>query len=58
LKEAKQLEEQEKAERRQKAENLRNSILNDKKVFGEVEIDKRTRQRIYDNIAKPVYTDP
>ena len=33
-------------------------LSSDKKVFGEIEVDKTTRQRIYDNIAKPVYKDP
>jgi hypothetical protein len=48
----------EQQERKQKAEALKNSILTDKKVFGEVEVDKNTRQRILDNIMKPVYKDP
>lgn len=58
IKEAQEQEETAKKERRQQAEALRTSILTDKKVFGEVEIDKKTRQRIYENIAKPVFKDP
>lgn len=58
IKEAQEQEEAAKKERRQQAEALKTSILNDKKVFGEIEIDKNTRQRIYDNIAKPVFKDP
>lgn len=58
IKEAKEQEEEAKKERQQQAEALKNSILTDKKVFGEVELDKKTRQRIYDNIAKPVFKDP
>ena len=27
-------------------------------MFGDLSIDKSTRQKIYDNIAKPVYKDP
>ena len=50
--------EQEEKERREQAEKLKSSILNDKDVFGDLSIDKSTRQRIYDNIAKPVYKDP
>lgn len=50
--------EQEEKEREEQAEELKSSILNDKDVFGDLSIDKSTRQKIYDNIAKPVYKDP
>ena len=50
--------EQEVKERREQAEKLKTSILNDKEVFGDLSVDKSTRQRIYDNISKPVYKDP
>lgn len=56
--EAKKEEEAEIAERKKQAEELKTSILNDKKVFGEIELDKATRQKVYDNLAKPVYKDP
>nr|DAI06264.1 MAG TPA: hypothetical protein [Crassvirales sp.] len=56
--EAKSEAEQEEKERREQAEKLKSSILNGKDVFGDLSIDKPTRQRIYDNIAKPVYKDP
>ena len=58
IKEAQEQEEATKKERRQQAEALKTSILNDKQVFGEIEVDKKTRQRIYENIAKPVFKDP
>lgn len=58
IKEAQEQEEATKKERRQQAEALKTSILTDKKVFGEIEVDKKTRQRIYENIAKPVFKDP
>ena len=45
-------------ERKEQADKLKTSILNDKKVFGDIEVDKATRQRVYDNIAKPIYKDP
>ena len=51
-------EEAEIAKRKEQAEKLKASILTDKKVFGEIEVDKATRQKIYDNLAKPVYKDP
>ena len=56
--EAKSEAEQEEKERKEQAEKLKSSILNDKDVFGDLSIDKLTRQKIYDNIAKPVYKDP
>lgn len=45
-------------DRKKQAEDLKNSILNDSKVFGELEVDKVTRKKIFDTIAKPVYKDP
>ena len=56
--EAKSEAEQEEKERKGQDEKLKSSILNDKDVFGDLSIDKSTRQKIYDNIAKPVYKDP
>lgn len=58
VEDAKKEEEAEVEKRKELATQLKNSILTDKKVFGEIEVDKATRQRIYDNIAKPVYKDP
>ena len=55
---AKSETEQEERERKEQAEKLKSSILNDKDVFGDLSVDKSTRQKIYDNIAKPVYKDP
>ena len=37
---------------------MKKSILEDKEVFGDIQLDKSTRQKIYDNISKPVYKDP
>lgn len=56
--EAKSEAEQEEQERKEQAEKLKSSILSDKDVFGDLSVDKSTRQKIYDNIAKPVYKDP
>lgn len=50
--------EQEEQNRKEQAEKLKTSILNDTSVFGDLSIDKKTRQQIYDNISKPVYKDP
>lgn len=49
---------EEEKERKEQAEKLKSSILNDKDVFGDLSVDKSTRQKVYDNIAKPVYKDP
>ena len=58
INDAKSEAEQEERERKEQAEKLKSSILNDKDVFGDLSVDKSTRQKIYDNIAKPVYKDP
>lgn len=55
---AKSEAEEEEKEKKEQAEKLKSSILNDKDVFGDLSVDKSTRQKIYDNIAKPVYKDP
>lgn len=56
--EAKAEREEEEKERKFQAENLRKSIFEEKHLMGELELDKNTRQRIFDNISKPVYKDP
>ena len=58
INDAKSEVEQEENERKEQAEKLKSSILNDKDVFGDLSVDKSTRQKVYDNIAKPVYKDP
>lgn len=58
INEAKVEAEQEEQERKEQAEKLKSSILNDKDIFGDLSIDKSTRQKIFDNIARPIYKDP
>ena len=58
VEEAKKAEEEEIKERKKDAETLKKSILEEEKVFGELQIDKATRQKVFDNISKPVYKDP
>ena len=58
IKEGKEAAALEAKKEKEQAEELKKSILTEKKVFGDIEIDKNTRQRVYDNIAKPVYKDP
>lgn len=56
--EAKAEKEKEERELKEQAEALKKSILSDKKPFGELDLDKNTRQRVFDAISKPVFTDP
>ena len=58
VKEAKEEKANEEKELREQAEALKESILSDKKPFGDLELDKNTRQRVFDAISKPVFTDP
>jgi uncharacterized membrane protein len=58
IKEAKEEERKAKQERKNQADKLKKSILEDKAVFGELELDKNTRQKVFDNISKPIYKDP
>lgn len=38
-------------------ENIKNSIMNDKTFFGDISLDKKTRQKVIDNMLKPQYKD-
>lgn len=58
IKEAEEEKANEERELKEQAEALKKSILSDKKPFGDLEIDKNTRQRVFDAISKPVFTDP
>lgn len=58
VEEAKKEEEKEIEERKKNAETLKKNILEEEKVFGELQIDKATRQKVFDNVSKPVYKDP
>ena len=44
-------------ERTKQSENLKKSIMEDKNLYGDIDIDKATRTKIYDFITKPVYKD-
>ena len=58
VEEAKKEEEKEIEKRKKDAETLKKNILEEEKVFGELQIDKATRQKVFDNVSKPVYKDP
>ena len=55
---AKKEEEENKKAVKKQAEQLKKDILGSDKIFGDVEIDKATRQKVYDNISRPVYKNP
>ena len=44
-------------ERTKQSENLKKSIMEDKNLYGDVDVDKVTRTKIYDFITKPIYKD-
>jgi hypothetical protein len=58
LGEAQRRADAEKAERTKQSEKLRKSILEDKHLMGDMEIDKSLRKKAFDAISKPVYKDP
>jgi hypothetical protein len=58
ISEAKAEADREEEDRKKQSEELRTSIFNEAKLLGELELDKGTRQKIYDNIMKPVYKHP
>ena len=51
-----QVKQQRDAEQKE-IDSIKNSILNDKTFFGDISIDKKTRQKVLDNMLKPQYKD-
>ena len=43
--------------RRNTYNKLKDSIMNDKTFLGDLSLDKLTRQKMFDNLNKPIYTD-
>ena len=58
LREAQEEAEAEKAERQQQAAKLKDSIMKDKNLFGDIELSGDIRKRAFDNISKPIFKDP
>lgn len=58
LHEAQERADEEKAERIKQSEKLKDSLLKDKQLFGDMEISSDLRKKAFDNIAKPIYKDP
>lgn len=58
IEDAKLEAQKEEEDRKEQANKLKESILNEENILGDLSIDKTTRQKIYDNISKPIYKDP
>ena len=58
IEDAKLEAQKEEENRKEQANKLKESVLNEKNILGDLSIDKPTRQKIYDNISKPIYKDP
>lgn len=58
IEDAKLEAQKEEENRKEQANKLKESILNEKNILGDLSIDKPTRRKIYDNISKPIYKDP
>ena len=54
---AKREKQQEEAAIKKQGEALKKSIMETETVLGSIQIDKNTRQKVYDNAMKPVYKD-
>lgn len=57
IEDAKAAEEEETKARKKRADELKKEILETEEPFEGVKLDKVTRQKVYDNITKPVYKD-
>lgn len=55
IKEGQEEANKEKARLKKEAQDLKKQMLEDKEIFEGITMDKATRQKAYDNIAKPVY---
>jgi hypothetical protein len=58
LREAEEEAQAEREERQQQAARLKDSILKDKNLFGDIELSADVRKKAFDNISKPIYRDP
>lgn len=58
INEAKEKEEEHRKELEKQSKEIRKSIIEDKEIFPGLELDKTTREKIYNSVSKPVYKDP
>lgn len=56
--EAKSKAEAARKEQKENSEKFRKMILDEEIQLGDMKLDKRTRQKVYDVVSKPVYKDP
>lgn len=57
LREAQEKADLEKANRQAEAEKLKESIMKDKQLFGDIELSNDIRKKAFDTISRPVYKD-
>lgn len=57
LNDAKEKEKADIEAQKQKVQAFKKSIMEDKDLYGQFEVNKQMRQSIYDSLTKPVYTD-
>lgn len=58
LEEAQKKADEDKADRQKQAKQLEESMMKDKQLFGDIEIDNNVRKKAFDAISKPIYKDP
>ena len=58
LEDAQKKADEDKAERQKQADKLKDSIMKDKALMGDMEINQDVRKKIFENVFKPVYKDP
>ena len=58
LKDAKDKAEAQKQAQKETAEKFRKMVLDEEVSFGSSKLDKRTKQKVYDAVSKPVWKDP
>lgn len=58
LKDAQDEADKAKAERSKQDAKLKDSLLNDKQLLGDMELSADVRRKAYENISRPVYKDP
>lgn len=57
LQEAQETADKERAERSKQADELKNSMMKDKQLLGDMELSTDVRRKAFDAISKPVYKD-
>lgn len=58
LQEAQERADAERAERAKQSDALKNSLLKDKDLMGDIDIDSSLRKKAFENISRPMYKDP